>query len=115
MARAGSSLGINDFDDAAELPFTGDLVRLAASVRASAVLATARKTEIVRALRHGVAPVSRARRRIQAEALAGPPEPFVLEDRHPALAEPGDRDGRGCRTRMGEDPAELGDRGQGKR
>ena len=61
--------GINDFDEAAKLPFTSDLVRLAAS----ALLAGSNRA--------AVAAIESGYRR----GLSGPPRPFVLEDLHPEL------------------------------
>lgn len=69
--------GINDFDEAAELPFTSDLVRLAAS----ALLESARRSvptlsdvDAIGAIADGY-----------AEGLSEDAQPFVLEDRYPDL------------------------------
>jgi hypothetical protein len=61
--------GINDFDEAAGLPFTSDLIRLAAS----ALLEGSNRA--------AVAAIESGYRR----GLSGRPEPFVLEDLHPEL------------------------------
>ncbi len=67
--------GINDFDEAAELPFTSDLVRLAAS----ALLAGSKQA--VLSGKAAVAAIATGYRR----GLSGRPQPFVLEDLHPDL------------------------------
>jgi hypothetical protein len=67
--------GINDFDEAAELPFTSDLVRLATS----ALLASAKHATL--SGKAAVAAIAAGYRR----GLSGSPQPFILEDLHPAL------------------------------
>jgi hypothetical protein len=67
--------GVNDFDEAHRLPYTNDLVRLAASVR----LGVRAGTQI---------PFRRACQAIlrgYADGLRRGGEPFVLEERHPVL------------------------------
>ena len=71
--------GINDFDEAAGLPFTSDLTRLAASRRG-------RDRERILAGIEWAAPAIRSRR--SASGAAGP----------------GDRERRGGQGRVGEDP-----------
>lgn len=69
--------GVNDFDEAAELPFTSDLIRLAASARlesASKSFALSAE-EAVEAIEGGY------RKRL----TSGSHEPYVLENRHPKL------------------------------
>jgi hypothetical protein len=73
--------GINDFDEAAELPFTSDLVRLAASAllegakpagqQAAAALSDAAAVDAIAAG--------------YAHGLREAPRPFVLEDQYPEL------------------------------
>lgn len=71
--------GINDFDDAADLPFTSDLVRLAASV----LLEAAQRRTKASGLSGKVAVAALAAG--YEQGLSGRPEPFVLEDRYPTL------------------------------
>lgn len=73
--------GINDFDEAAELPFTSDLVRLAAS----ALLEGAKPgTQQKRPMLSGRGAVEAIAAGYQ-QGLGGEPQPFVLEDLHPTL------------------------------
>jgi hypothetical protein len=69
--------GINDFDEAAELPFTSDLVRLAAS----ALLEGERQTKPMLSGRAAVDAIAAG----YQDGLSGRPRPFVLEDQYPAL------------------------------
>ena len=73
--------GINDFDDAAELPFTSDLVRLAASVLLEGSQPRGRQKPPGLSGKAAVAALAAGYK----QGLSGPPEPFVLEDRHPVL------------------------------
>lgn len=66
--------GINDFDEAADLPYTNDLIRLASS----ALLA-----EMNCDAKHGVAAILEGYR----DALACGGKPFVLAEHHPVLRE----------------------------
>ncbi len=78
--------GVNDFDEADELPYTNDLVRLAASVR------FARRTE---ALDLKFRDACKAILDGYARCMAAGGEPFVLEECHPhlrAMAMAADRD-----------------------
>ena len=68
--------GVNDFDEAAELPYTNDLVRLATSVR------LAQKSGPLDA---GFGKSCRAILTGYVECLEGGGHPFVLEERHPDL------------------------------
>lgn len=70
--------GINDFDEADELPYTHDLVRLAASVRLAtrARILTIPFRDACRAIRQGY-----------TSTLAARGVPFVLEEHHPELRE----------------------------
>jgi len=73
--------GINDFDEAAELPFTSDLVRLAAS----ALLEGAKPPGTRKGpMLSGKAAVDAIAAGYQ-DGLSGRPQPFVLEDQHPTL------------------------------
>jgi hypothetical protein len=67
--------GINDFDEAAELPFTSDLVRLTAS----ALLEISKRA--VLSNQAAISAIATGYRR----GLNGQPQPFVLEDLHPEL------------------------------
>ncbi|MFO0989586.1 MAG: DUF2252 family protein [Alphaproteobacteria bacterium] len=69
--------GINDFDEAWRLPYTNDLVRLAAS----ALLAE----RASRKFNAAPAAIARAILAGYAAGLASGPKPFVLEERHAAL------------------------------
>src|SRR5262245_9225634 len=68
--------GINDFDEAAQLPFTSDLVRLAAS----ALLGTSKLSVL-----SDKAAVTAIATGYQRGLREQQPQPFVLEDRHPEL------------------------------
>src|SRR5262249_6196132 len=72
--------GINDFDEAAELPFTSDLVRLAAS----ALLEGSNPEGKQKPPGRGTAAVD-AIAAGYMRGLRGEPEPFVLEDQYPDL------------------------------
>ena len=68
--------GINDFDEADRLPYTNDLVRLAASARfaSKAGVLNVKTADACRAILDGY-----------RDALAAGGTPFVLEERHPEL------------------------------
>ena len=68
--------GVNDFDDTDELPYTNDLVRLAASVRfgRKALRASIKSSAACRAILKGY-----------RECLQAGGRPFVLEERHAHL------------------------------
>jgi hypothetical protein len=70
--------GINDFDEADELPYTNDLIRLAASahIAGSAQHLRVKLGWVCRAILTGY-----------RETLASGGQPFVLEERHPELRE----------------------------
>src|SRR5262249_30395755 len=68
--------GVNDFDEADDLPYTNDLVRLAASVRFA-------RTAGVFHVKFGRACAALLRGYRHSLEVGG--EPFVLEERHPEL------------------------------
>lgn len=68
--------GVNDFDEAAELPYTIDLVRLACSVRFARVLGPME-------IKNG--PGCRAIVQGYRDCLEQGGHPFILEERHPEL------------------------------
>jgi Uncharacterized protein conserved in bacteria (DUF2252) len=70
--------GVNDFDEADQLPYTNDLVRLAASAY---VAGTAQHLDVK------LGWVCRAILTGYCETLASGGQPFVLEERHPELRE----------------------------
>ena len=82
--------GINDFDEADHLPYTNDLVRLAASARfaSKAGVLNAKTADACRAILDGY-----------RDALAAGGTPFVLEERHPDL--------RAVATAAARDPVQF--------
>ena len=82
--------GVNDFDEAAELPWTSDLVRLATSV----ILSPEAKTDAEKAC---AAIVDGYR-----QGLKIGPRPFVLEEDHPPAARPGGRERQGSPSSSGK-------------
>jgi uncharacterized protein DUF2252 len=73
--------GINDFDEAAELPFTSDLVRLAASALLEGAKPAAKRKGPMLSGRAAVDAIAGG----YQDGLSGQPQPFVLEDLYPTL------------------------------
>lgn len=73
--------GINDFDEAGELPFTSDLVRLAASALLEDSKQRGKQKRPGLSGKAAVAAIAAGYK----QGLGGQPEPFVLEDHYPTL------------------------------